>query len=95
MFKQKVEIPRATLDIFMYEDDGITYYEFDATHCQPPEPMVNAIVCLGMLKNENERLIATFFHEPTPLYERISDEFSYESTELENGDINVVFKKLL
>lgn len=94
MFKQKVDIPRTTLDIFKYQEDGITYYEFDATHCQPPEPMVNAIICLGMLKDENERLAVTFFHEPTPLFEKISDNFSYESTELQSGDFRIVFKKI-
>ena len=94
MYKQKVEIPLATLDIFKYQEDGLTYYEFDATHCQPPEPMVNAMVCLGVLKDENDRLAATFFHEPTPLYNKISGSFSYEATELESGDFRIVFKKI-
>ena len=93
MFKQKVVIPRTTLDIFKYEENGLTFYEFDATECQPPEPMVNAMVCLAMLKEDNERLAATFFHEPVPLYERISSEYSYEATELESGDFRIVFKK--
>ena len=94
MFKQKIEVPRTTLDIFKYEEDGITFYEFDATECQPPEPMVNAIVCLGLLKGENDRLAVTFFHEPTPLYEKVSPNFSYKVTPLDNGDFRIVFKKL-
>lgn len=94
MFKQKIEVPRTTLDIFKYEENGLTFYEFDATECQPPEPMVNAIVCLNMLKEENDRLVITFFHEPTPLYERISSNYSYEVTALDSGDFRIVFKKL-
>ncbi len=93
MFKEKVVIPRATLDIFKYEKDGLVFYEFDATGCQPPEPMVNTIVCLRQLKDENERLVVTYFHEPTPLYERISSIFSYEGEELASGDYKIVFKK--
>lgn len=92
MFKEKVTIPRATLDIFRYKKDGVTYYEFDATACQPPEPMVNAIVCLNNLKDD-EVLEVTFFHEPTPLYDKISDNFSYEATALDSGDFRILFKK--
>lgn len=94
MFKEKVEIPRTTLDIFKYEQDGITYYEFNATECQPPEPMVNAMLCLAMLKDDKQRLVATFFHEPTPLYNKISSNYSYEATELESGDFKILFKKI-
>lgn len=93
MNKEKIEVPRTTLDIFKYEEDGLTYYEFDATECQPPEPMVNTIVCLGLLKEDTDRLLVTFFHEPTPLFDRIGDKISYEAIELDNGDFRVVFKK--
>ena len=93
MNKEKIVVPRASLVISKYEDNGLTYYEFDATLCQPPEPMVNAMVCLSLLKNENDRLVGFFFHEPSPLYDRISDEFSYEATELDSGDFRIVFKR--
>ena len=94
MQKELVEVPRATLDFYKYEEGGLTYYEFDATECSPPEPMVNAINGLRMLKNENERLIGFFFHEPFPLYQKIPSSFEHEATELESGDFKVVFKRL-
>lgn len=93
MNKEKVVIPRATLDIYKYEEDGLTCYEFDATLCQPPEPLVNAMVCLSLLENEKERVIGIFFHEPSVLYDKISSNFSYVATELESGDFRIVFKK--
>ncbi|MCD6172936.1 MAG: hypothetical protein J7J96_03975 [Sulfurimonas sp.] len=93
MNKEKVVIPRATLDIYKYEEDGLTYYEFDATLCQPPEPMVNAMVCLNLLESENDRLVGIFFHEPSILYDKISSHFSHLATELESGDVRIVFKK--
>jgi uncharacterized protein (DUF2249 family) len=94
MQKNLIVVPRATLDIYNYEKDGLNIYEFNATECSPPEPMVNTIVVLEMLQNENDRLVVIFFHEPVPLYERLAQNFSYESKELDNGDFEVTFKKL-
>lgn len=91
--KVLVEVPRATLDFYKYEENGLVYYEFDATECSPPEPMVNAINGLRMLKSENDRMVGIFFHEPTPLFDRTTKNFTHEVTELENGDVKVVFKK--
>ncbi len=94
MKKEKVAIPMTTLDFYKYEEDEITYYEFDATECSPPEPMVNTMNALRVIQNENQRLVGRFFHEPTPLYAKISQFFSYEVKELENGDFKITFKKL-
>jgi len=94
MKKELIVVPRATLDIYNYQENELNIYEFNATECSPPEPMVNTIVVLEMLKNENDRLKVTFFHEPLPLYERLAQNFSYESKELENGDFVVSFKRL-
>jgi hypothetical protein len=87
-----IEVPRATLDFYKYEEDGLTYYEYDATKCQPPEPMVNTMVGLSLLKSENDRLVGIFFHEPFPLYQRIPLTIGHEAKELESGDVRVTFK---
>ena len=92
MSKELVQVPHATLDFYKYEEDGLVYYEFDATECQSPEPMVNTICILQILK-ENERAIGRFFHEPFPLYQRISTHFNYEAKQLEDGDFQVTFSK--
>ena len=93
MYKQKIETPGATIDFFKYEEDGLTYYEFNATQCSPPEPMVNAVNGLRLLQNENDRLVGIFFHEPTPLYDRIGTGFLYEAIALENGDFKIIFRR--
>ncbi len=95
MDKQKVEIPGATIDFFKYEENGLTYYEFNATQCSPPEPMVNAMNGLRMLQNKDERLVGIFFHEPVPLYNRLGDQFSHEAIALESGDYKIIFKKVI
>lgn len=93
MQKELVKIPRATLDIYNYQEDGLNIYEFDATECSPPEPMVNTMVTLEMLKTNNDILRVKYFHEPMPLYDRISASFLHESQELESGDVLVTFRK--
>ena len=92
MRKERIAVPMTTLDFFKYEVDGLTYYEFNATECSPPEPMVNAMHGLKLLNGENDRLVGVFFHEPTPLYNQVSSKVSYEATELDSGDFRVVFK---
>lgn len=92
MQKELLSVPRATLDFYRYEENGLIYYEFDATGCQPPEPMMNAIIGLSLLKGKNDRLVGIFFHEPFPLYERVPLTISHEAIELENGDFKITFK---
>ena len=91
MEKELVEIPLTTLDFYKYEKDGLIFYEFDATECQPPEPMVNTINALRMIKSKNERVVGKFFHEPSPLYAKISEVFSHEAIELDSGDFEITF----
>jgi len=90
--KKLVEVPGSTLPFYTYEKDGLTFFEFDATECNPPEPMVNTIRGLTLLKSETDRLVGLFFHEPFPLYERIPFTILHEVIELKNGDFQVTFK---
>lgn len=93
MNKKLVEVPGTTLPFYRYEKDGLIFFEFNATECSPPEPMVNTIKGLGLLKNESDRLVGLFFHEPFPLYERIPFTILHEAVELDNGNIKVIFKR--
>ncbi len=90
--KELVEVPGTTLPFYKYEKDDLTIYEFNATECQPPEPMVNTVRGLGLLKSTTDRLIGFFFHEPFPLYQKIPLTISHEAQELENGDFQITFK---
>jgi len=92
MKKEKVDIPLTTLDFFRYEEEGFIVYEFDARECTPPEPMVNTINALKLITADNIKVIGTYFHEPFPLYERISTEFSHIAKELPSGDFQVTFQ---
>ena len=92
MSREKIVVPMATLEFEKYEENGLTYYEFNATECQPPEPMVNAMHALKLLKSESDRVVGIFFHEPVPLYGKISQVFTHSATELEGGDFRIEFK---
>jgi len=91
--KETIEIPLTTLKFYRYKKDGITYIEYDARECTPPEPMVNTIHALKMLQDKQTKLVGKFFHEPFPLFERVSSHFSYESKALESGDFEITFMK--
>lgn len=95
MKKELVKLPKTTLDIYKYEKDGLSFFEFDATECEPPEPMVNTMNTLVHVKEPNQRLRVLFFHEPHPLYLKIDEFFEHSSRELEDGNVEVVFKKKL
>jgi hypothetical protein len=92
MKKELIEVPRTTLDFYKYEENGLTFYEYDATECQPPEPMVNTICGLSLITSKKDRLVGVFFHEPFPLYDRIPLSISHEAKELDNGDFRITFK---
>lgn len=92
MKKIPIEVEGATLPFYSYEEDGLNYFEFDATECEPPEPMVNTMRGLGLLKGSKDRVVGSFFHEPFPLYQRIPLTIEHEAVELENGDVKVTFK---
>lgn len=90
--KERIEVPRTTLDFYKYEENGLIFYEYNAIGCQPPEPMVNTLAGLSLLKSKNDRLVGYFFHEPFPLYSRIPLTIEHEAKELENGDFRITFK---
>ncbi len=92
MNKELVEVPGATLPFYSYEEDDLRFFEFDATECNPPEPMVNTMRGIALLKEKRDRLVGLFFHEPFPLYERIPFTFTHEAQELESGDFKVTFR---
>ncbi len=90
--KKRIDLPGATLPFYKYIEEGITCFEFDSTRSDPPIPMVNAMRGLGLLKDTNDRLVMINMQEPTALYPRIADEFSWDITVLENGDMRIEFR---
>ena len=93
MDKEPFSVTGATLAFYRYEADGLVYYEFDATECEPPEPMVNALRGLQLLDTSDKRLLMINMQEPEGLYLRIADAFAWEVSPRENGDVEIVFRR--
>jgi len=87
-----LEVPGASLPFVTYEDDGVTYIEFDSSASHPPEPMVNAMKGFELIAGSDRRLVMINAHEPTALYPRVASDFSWDVEVLESGDVKIVFK---
>ena len=53
---KKIEVAGATVDFFELAKDGISTYYFDTSKCGPPDPMVNAMSGLRLIKNNDNIL---------------------------------------
>ena len=91
MDNEQIEVPGTTVPFFTYTQEGIQFYEFDTSLCQPPEPMVNMMRGLQLLDSKMKRSVMINMQEPTLLYSRLADDFSWEVTVLENGDVKIIF----
>ncbi len=92
MDKKSVTVKGATVPFATYEADGLTYYEFDSTQRECPEPMMNAMCGLKLVDSASKRLVMTNMQEPAGLYPRIAEDFEWSVETLESGDVRIVFK---
>ncbi|BCD68892.1 hypothetical protein [Nitratiruptor sp. YY09-18] len=88
---QKVEVPGATVDFYKFQKDGVTYYAFDTSRCGPPEPMVNAMAGLKLVKDPNTKLIMINHKMPMGLLNKIEQNYDIEKEELPDGRVQLLF----
>ncbi len=88
--KDEIKVEGATVPVYTYEKDGITYYEFDTSELGPPEPMVNALSVLNLIDSSNKRAVMINHKKPMGLFDKISDRFDYKVEEL-NGKYRIEF----
>ncbi len=89
--KVLLEVLGASLPFYTYEDEGITYIEFDSSQSSPPEPMVNVMKGFELIAGTDKRLAMINAQEPMPLYSRIADSMTWEVEVLDSGDVKIVF----
>ena len=89
---EQIDIEGATVPFFKYEDDGVTFLEFDSSKCGHPEPMINAMTGLNSIQND-EKLVMINSKPPMGLFPKIENEFSFELEALEDGNARVVFTR--
>lgn len=91
MQKTAVKIAGASVDFYTYTIDDVTYFEFDTSHCEPPEPMVNAMHGLKLLKDKNTKLVMINMQEPMGLYPRIEDKVKWFASLNDDGNVRIIF----
>lgn len=87
----KVDVAGATVDFFKLEKDGQSTYYFDTSRCGPPEPMVNAVSGLKLIKGTNDKLVMINHKTPGGLFAKLQDDISHEIEETPSGLVKIIF----
>ena len=87
----KIDVAGASVDFFKLEKDGQSTYYFDTSKCGPPEPMINAMCGLKLIKGTNDKLVMINHKTPGGLFAKLEDDISYETQSIEGGLTKVVF----
>jgi hypothetical protein len=88
---KQLQLEGATVDFYEYIEDGLSHFYFDTSECGPPEPMVNAMVGLQLLKDNTQQLVMINHKPPGGLFPKIEQNYSYNISDLDNGKVKVVF----
>ena len=89
---EQIEVTGATVPFHKYEDNGVTFLQFDTSKSGHPEPMVNAMCGLQTIKGD-EKLIMINSKAPMGLFPKVENEFSFEVKDLEDGRSKITFSK--
>ncbi len=87
--KSVLAVEGATVPFYQYEKDGFTCIEFDSSMCIPPEPMVNALLGLALVKDARTKLIMINHKSPMGLYPKIDKHFGIKESKLEDGKVKL------
>ncbi|MCF6310060.1 MAG: hypothetical protein L3J19_06255 [Sulfurimonas sp.] len=87
----KIEVAGATVDFFKLDEDGQSTYYFDTSKCGPPEPMVNAMSGLKLIKGTDSKLVMINHKTPGGLFSKLGDDISHEAEAAEGGLVKVTF----
>ncbi len=80
----------ATVPFFKYQMGEDQIIEFDTSKCGPPEPMVNAMIGLKMV-DEHTKLLMINHKKPMSLLDRVEENYSIESANMDDGRIQLLF----
>ena len=92
--KQEIKVEGATVAFYTYKENGFEVIEFDSSSCVPPEPMINAMLGLELLKHSQMKLVMINHRSPVGLYPKIAEHFQTKESVLADGRVKVeVFYK--
>jgi hypothetical protein len=88
---KKIDVTGATVDFFELAQDGMSTYYFDTSKCGPPDPMVNAMSGLKLIKNTNNTLVMINHKAPGGLFGKLEADVSHCVEDIEGGLVKVTF----
>ena len=88
---KKIEVAGATVDFYEEVKNGVSTYYFDTSKCGPPDPMVNAMSGLRLIKNNNNVLVMINHKAPGGLFGKLEDDISHSVEDVEGGLVRVTF----
>ena len=86
----EVEVNGATVPFYKYEENGVTFIQFDSSKAGHPEPMINAMSGLQAIKGD-EKLVMINSKAPMGLFPKVEAGFNFDVSELEDGRAKVIF----
>jgi len=87
----KIEVAGATVDFFELAKDGASTYYFDTSKCGPPDPMVNAMSGLRLIKNTNNTLVMINHKAPGGLFGKLEADIAHTAENVEGGLVKITF----
>ncbi len=89
---EQVEVNGATVPFHKYEENGAVHYQFDSSKAGHPEPMVNAMCGLQLLK-DGENLVMINSKAPMGLFPKIEADFTFDVQEQTDATFKITFTK--
>lgn len=89
--KKEIEVLGATVPFYTYNIGETQYYEFDTSKCGPPEPMVNAMSGLKLIKSFNQKLVMINHKKPMGLLDKVGENYEIATEKMEDGRIKLIF----
>lgn len=88
---KKIEVAGATVDFFELAKDGVSTYYFDTSKCGPPDPMVNAMSGLKLIKNTDNVLVMINHKAPGGLFGKLGADVAHSVEDVAGGLVKVTF----
>lgn len=81
----------ASVKFYKKVENGITMIGFDSRSCVPPEPMVNAMVALNLIKDKNTKVIMINHKYPVGLIPKVEKSFDIKRENLDGDQVKLTF----
>ncbi len=92
MTKTTIPVTGATVPFTTYEDNGLTFYEFNTSLEGPPAPMVNAMSGLKMIDSAQKRLVMINMQVPKGLLPKIEADYEWDIEEMKDDTVKLTYR---